>query len=67
MLRGKERKNGFVQLEVDEEHLCTLKINCKGERTVRKANKGIIVEKKYNRFLKIKKKRKIPQNCTSPA
>ena len=31
----------------------TLKINCKGKRTVRKANKGINVEK-YNRFLKIK-------------
>ena len=31
--------------EVDEEGLYTLKINCKGERTVRKANKGVIVEK----------------------
>ena len=53
MLRGKERKNGFVKLEVDEEHLCTLKINCKGERTVGKANKRINVEK-YNRFKKLK-------------
>ena len=30
-----------------------IKINCKGKRTVGKANKGINVEK-YNRFLKIK-------------
>ena len=30
-----------------------LKINCKGKRTVGKANKGINVEK-YNTFLKIK-------------
>ena len=30
-----------------------LKINCKRKRTVRKANKGINVEK-YNRFKKIK-------------
>ena len=49
MLRGKERKNGFVQLEVDEEHLCTLKINCKGERTVGKAKKGVNAEEN-NRF-----------------
>ena len=32
-------------LEVDEEGLYTLKINCKGERTVGKANKGRDVEK----------------------
>ena len=36
-------------IEVDEEDLYTLKINCKGERTVGKANKGINVEKN-NRF-----------------
>ena len=49
----------------------TLKINCKGKRTVGKAVKRINVEK-YNRFLKIKnynykkeKKKKggTPQNC----
>ena len=42
----------------------TLKINCKGKRTVGKANKGIMW-KKYNRFKKLKlekegKKRKTP-------
>ena len=36
-------------IEVDEEDLYTLKINCKGKRRVRKANKGINVEK-INRF-----------------
>ena len=34
-----------------EEDLYTLKINCKGKRTVGKANKGINVEK-YNGFFK---------------
>ena len=32
-------------IEVDEEDLYTLKINCKGKRTVGKANKGINVER----------------------
>ena len=32
------------EIEVDED-LYTLRINCKGERTVGKANKGINVEK----------------------
>ena len=32
-------------IEVDEEDLYTLKINCKGKRTVGKANKGMNVEK----------------------
>ena len=32
-------------MEVDEEDLYTLKINCKGKRTIGKANKGINVEK----------------------
>ena len=41
------------KIEVDEEDLYTLKINCKGKRTVWKANKGITVEK-YNRFKKLK-------------
>ena len=45
MLRGKERKNRYANLNRDKEDLCTLKINCKGKRTVRKANKGISVEK----------------------
>ena len=33
------------QIEVDKEDLYTLKINCKGKRTVGKANKGINVTK----------------------
>ena len=33
------------KIEVDEEDLCILKINYKGERTVGKANKGVNVEK----------------------
>ena len=43
MLRGKERKkrkNRYAKLEVDKKTY-TLKINCKGKRTVGKANKGI--------------------------
>ena len=40
------------QIEVDEEDLYTLKINCKGKIVVGNENKGISVEK-YNRFLKI--------------
>jgi len=34
-----------LSILVDEEDLYTLKINCKGKRTVGKANKGINVEK----------------------
>ena len=48
MLSGKERKkrkNRYAKLEVDKDDLYTLKINCKGKRTVGKANKGINVEK----------------------
>ena len=46
MLRGKERKNRYAKLiEIDEEDLYTLKINCKGKRPVGKANKRIDVEK----------------------
>ena len=44
-----------IREEVDEEDLYTLKINCKGKRTVGKVNKGINV-KKYNRFNKLKVK-----------
>ena len=33
------------QIDVNEEDLYTLKINCKGKRTVGKANKEINVEK----------------------
>ena len=40
-------------MEVDEEYLYTLKINCKRKRMVGKANKGINVEK-YNRSKKLK-------------
>ena len=39
-----------------------LKINCKGKRTVGKANKGISVEK--NQFKKSKRERKIKENST---
>ena len=49
MLRGKERKKRKTRyaklIEVDKEGLYTLKINCKGKRTVGKANKGVSVEK----------------------
>ena len=45
MLRGKERKNRYANLNRDKEDLCTLKINGKGKRTVGKANKGINIEK----------------------
>ena len=37
VLRGKERKNGLKKK--DKEELYTLKINCKGKRTVGKAKK----------------------------
>ena len=58
MLRGKQRqKRKKEQIckvkedrQVDEEDLYTLKINCKGKRTVGKANKGINAPQ--NRFLK---------------
>ena len=50
-----------------------LMINCKGQRTIGKANKGINVEKiiiglknKIKKIGKKKKKRKTPQNCKSP-
>ena len=39
---------------MDKEDLYTLKINCKGKRTVRRANKGINVEKNNNRCKKLK-------------
>ena len=51
MLRGKERKKNKEtigmqsKIEVDEEYLYTLKINCKGKRTVGKGNEGIHVGK----------------------
>ena len=44
-----------MQSQIDEEDLYILKINCKGKRTVGKANKGIMW-KKYNRFKKLKVK-----------
>ena len=52
--------------EVDEEDLYTLKVNCKGKRTVGKASKAINVEKNNNRFKKLKrrKKRKEKENST---
>ena len=46
MLRGKERKNRYAKLNRGRQrYLYTLNINCKGKRTVGKANKRIIVEK----------------------
>ena len=41
----KDRIDMESQIELDEEDLYTLKINCKEKRTVGKANKGIKVEK----------------------
>ena len=48
MLSGKERKERIdmqSEIDVDEEGLYIVKINCKGKRTVGKANKGINVGK----------------------
>ena len=49
MLKGKQtkkkRKNRYAELAVDKEDVYTLKINCKGKRTVGKTNKGINVGK----------------------
>ena len=56
MLKGnqtKKKKEGIDmqnQIVVDKEDLYMLKINCKGKRTVGKANKGTNVEKNNNRF-----------------
>ena len=46
------------QIGVDKEVLYTLKINCKGKRTVRKANKGINVEKIIIGFKKLKREKR---------
>ena len=46
MLRGKKRKKEQVcKFEEIDKDLNTLKINCKGKRTIGKANKGVSVEK----------------------
>ena len=50
VLRGKARKERKKEqickvVEINEEDLYTLKINCKGKRTVGKANEKINVEK----------------------
>ena len=50
MLRGKERKKRKKEQicklkKIDKEDLYALKINCKGKRTVGKANERINVEK----------------------
>ena len=42
----KDRIDMQNQIEIDEEDLYTLKINCQGKRTVGKENKEINVEKK---------------------
>ena len=48
MLRGKKEKKERIDMQsltgVDEEDLYTLKINCKGKKTVGKAKERIIVE-----------------------
>ena len=41
----KERIDMQSYIEVDEEDLYTLKINCKGKRTVGRANKRVNLEK----------------------
>ena len=41
----KEKQNRYAKLDVDKEDLYTLNINCKGKRTIGKANKRINVEK----------------------
>ena len=40
----KDRIDMQNQIEIDEEDLYTLKINCKGKRAVGKAHKGISIE-----------------------
>ena len=47
MLRGKKRKKEQIckLKKIDKEDLYALKINCKGKRTVGKANERINVEK----------------------
>ena len=43
--RKEKKKIGMqIQIEVNEEDLYTLKINCKGKITIGNANKGINVE-----------------------
>ena len=67
--KRKERKNRHTKLnKVDKGDLYILKINCKGKRTVGKANKGINVEKIIIglKIRKKEKKRKSLQNCKSP-
>ena len=45
----REIKNRYANLNRVDKDLYTFKINCKGKRTVGKANKGVHVEKN-NRF-----------------
>ena len=45
------------QIEVDKEDLFTIKINCKGKRTVGKANKWINIERIIRGLKKLIKKR----------
>ena len=56
MLRGKKRKKEQIckLKKIDKEDLYALKINCKGKRTVGKADKGINVEKIIIDFKKLK-------------
>ena len=44
----------------------TLKFNCKGKTPIGKANKGINVEKNYNRFKKIKIKKTEKKKKSKP-
>ena len=51
---------------VDKEDLYTLKINCKGKRTIGKANKGINIEKNLidlKNLKREKKKGKLPRTA----
>ena len=46
----REIKNRYANLNRVDKDLYTFKINCKGKRTVGKANKGINLENNNNRF-----------------
>ena len=67
-MRGKERKNRHAKLNSSKEHLYTLKVNCKGKRTVGKANKGVNVAKiigfKILKIKIIKREKKKKENST---
>ena len=53
VMERNKRKNRYAKLYTVRWRFIYTKINCKGKRTVGKANKGINVEI-YNRFKKLK-------------